>query len=146
MGMLKLEGVVHWSIPVNNLGESEKFYGEVLGMEFVGRLGNGVMTCFGLGGHSILLCERKEPLVRTSEQDNKLHHAFDVSPEMFNKACKVFHDLGIKIREPVDYRPSGFFTGRQLFVLDPSGNRIELRDPSWKPGMPRPTYDEIVNS
>jgi catechol 2,3-dioxygenase-like lactoylglutathione lyase family enzyme len=146
MGMLKLEGVVHWSIPVNNLGESEKFYGEVLGMEFVGRLGNGVMTCFALGGHSILLCERKEPLVRTSEQDNKLHHAFDVSPEMFNKACKVFHGLGIKIREPVDYRPSGFFTGRQLFVLDPSGNRIELRDPSWKPGMPRPTYDEIVNS
>ena len=35
--------------------------------------------------------------------------------------------LDIKIQEPVDYRPGGFFTGRQLFVLDPSGNRIELR-------------------
>jgi extradiol dioxygenase family protein len=144
--MLKLQGVVHWSIPVNNLDESERFYGEVLGMEFIGRLSNGVMTCFALAGHSILLCERKEPLIRTSEQDNKLHHAFDVSPEMFNKACKVFRDLGIKIREPVEYRSTGFFTGRQLFVLDPSGNRIELRDPSWKPGMPTPTYEEIVNS
>jgi hypothetical protein len=65
-------------------------------MEFVGRLSNGVMTCFAVGGHSILLCERKEPLARTTEQDNKLHHAFDVSPEMFNKACKVFHEMGDK--------------------------------------------------
>lgn len=37
-------------------------------------------------------------------------------------------------------------TGRQLFVLDPSGNRIELRDASWKRGMPMPTYEEIVNA
>lgn len=66
---------------------------------------------------------------------------------MFNKARKLFHELGIKkIHEPLDYRPGGFFTGRQLFVLDPSGNRIELRDASGKPGMPRPTYEAIVNS
>jgi hypothetical protein len=65
---------------------------------------------------------------------------------MFNRACKVFRDLGIEIHEPVDYRPGGFFTGRQLFVLDPSGNRIELRDSSWKAGMPTPTYEEICNS
>jgi catechol 2,3-dioxygenase-like lactoylglutathione lyase family enzyme len=84
--------------------------------------------------------------MRTVEQDGRLHHAFDVSPEMFDKACKLFRHLGIKIREPVDYRPGGFFTGRQLFVLDPSGNRIELRDASWKPGMPTPTYEEICNS
>ena len=51
---------------------------------------------------------------------------------MFDEACKLFHRLAIKIHEPVDYRPGGFFTGRQLFVLDPSGNRIELRDASWK--------------
>ncbi|HEU4345235.1 MAG TPA: VOC family protein [Candidatus Binatia bacterium] len=146
MGMLKLEGVVHWSIPVNNLEEAEQFYGEILGLEHVGRLVTSRMSCFTVGGHNILLCERKEPLVRTVEQDGRLHHAFDVSTEMFDTACKVFRDAGIKIREPVDYRPTGFFTGRQLFVLDPSGNRIELRDASWKAGMPTPTYDEICSS
>ena len=31
MGDIKIEGVTHWSIPVNNLEESEKFYGELLG-------------------------------------------------------------------------------------------------------------------
>jgi len=146
MGMLKLDAVVHWSIPVNNLEESEKFYGEILGLEPVGRLANSPMSCFKLGTHNILLCKRKESLVRTVEQDGRLHHAFDVSPEMFNKACKLFDELGIKIHEPVDYRPGGFFTGRQLFVLDPSGNRIELRDQSWKPGMPTPSYEEIIAS
>ena len=29
MGLLKVEGVTHWSIPVNNLEESEKFYGDL---------------------------------------------------------------------------------------------------------------------
>jgi hypothetical protein len=38
------------------------------------------------------------------------------------------------------------FTGWQLFVLDPSGNRIELRDKSWRAGMPTPAYEEIVKS
>jgi catechol 2,3-dioxygenase-like lactoylglutathione lyase family enzyme len=146
MGMLKLDAVVHWSIPVNNLEEAEKFYGEILGLERVGRLQNSPQCCFRLVSHSIILCQRKEPLTRSVEQDGRLHHAFDVSPEMFNRACKVFRDLGITIHEPVDYRRGGFFTGRQLFVLDPSGNRIELRDASWKAGMPTPTYEEICNS
>ena len=143
MGMLKLDAVVHWSIPVNNLEDSEKFYGEILGLDYAGRLATSRTACFVLGGHNILLCERQEPIVRTIQQDGRLHHAFDVSPEMFDKACKVFRDLGIRIHEPVDYRPGGFFTGRQLFVLEPSRNRIELRDFLLGAGMPTPTYEEI---
>jgi len=90
MGMLKIDGVTHWSIPVNDLAESEKFYGEILGLESKGRLGNSNMSCFVVGGHSILLCHRKEPLLRTPQQDNRLHHAFDVGPQMFERACKLF--------------------------------------------------------
>ena len=33
MGQLKIENVTHWSIPVNNLEESEEFYGDFLGLE-----------------------------------------------------------------------------------------------------------------
>ena len=146
MEKLKLDAVVHWSIPVNDLAAAEKFYGEILGLEHVGRLANSPMSCFKLGNHNILLCQRQDFIVRTVQQDGRLHHAFDVSPAMFNKACKLFHQLGIKIHEPVDYRPAGFFTGRQLFVLEPSGNRIELRDAGWIKGMPMPSYEEIVES
>lgn len=30
MGLLRVEDVTYWSIPVNNLEESEDFYGEFL--------------------------------------------------------------------------------------------------------------------
>ena len=146
MALLKLDGVTHWSIPVNNLEESEKFYSEVLGLEYQGRLGNSGMSCLTVGGHSILLCQRHDPVVRTPQQDNRLHHAFNVSPEMFERACKLFHERGIRIAEPIVYREHGFFTGRELYFLDPSGNMLEIRDATWKPGMPKPTYEGIVAS
>lgn len=145
MATLKVEGVTHWSIPVNDLDEAEKFYRDVLGLEHKGRLGNSTMSCFTAGTDSILLCRRKEPLVRTPEQDNRLHHSFTVSPEVLNKACKVFHEKGIRIDQLV-YREKGFFTGRELYFLDPSGNMLELRDPTWKSGMPTPTHEEIARS
>jgi hypothetical protein len=46
----------------------------------------------------------------------------------------------------LEYRAQGYFTGRELYFYDPSGNRLELRDPSWKKGMPEPSFDEIVTS
>ena len=146
MALLHVEGVTHWSIAVNDLAESEKFYGDLLGLESKGRLGNSNMSCFAVGGHSILLCQRKEALTRTPQQDNRLHHAFDVSPQMFERACKVFNEKGICIAEAIVYRERGHFTGRELYFLDPSGNMLELRDPTWKAGMPTPTYEEIVRS
>jgi hypothetical protein len=53
MGLLKIEGVTHWSIPVNNLAEAEKFYGDLLGLKPLGRLGNSGMSCFNVGDHNI---------------------------------------------------------------------------------------------
>ncbi len=138
MGLLKVDGVTHWSIPVNNLEEAEAFYRDVLGLEYKGRLGNSNMSCFTAGSHSILLCQRNEPIVRTPEQDNHLHHAFDVSPEMFKKGCKLFHEKGIPIVQPIVYRAKGFFTGREIYFQDPSGNILELRDATCSTGSMKP--------
>jgi len=146
MGMLKLDNVTHWSIPVNDLKEAEAFYQDVLGLDYKGRLGNSRMACFTIAGHSILLCERNEPVLRTPDQDNRLHHAFEVSPEVFEKACRLFSERGIRIAQPIVYREHGFFLGRELYFLDPSGNMLELRDPTWTSGMPTPTYEEITRS
>jgi len=141
--MLKIDGVTHWSIPVNDLEESERFYREVLGLEYRGRLGNSGMCCFTVGGHDILLCQRKDKIVRTPEQDNRLHHSFTVSPDEWEKAARLFRQLGITVQDLV-YREHGFFTGRELYFLDPSGNVLEVRDPTWKAGMPSPSHAEIV--
>ena len=143
MGILKIEGVTHWAIPVNNLEESEKFYGDLLGLESRGRLGTSLMSCFSVGDHNILLCERAEPVEEMSERDKGVHYSFTVSPETFVQACRVFHEGNIPISGLV-YRARGHFTGRELYFPDPSGNRLELCDPTWKEGMPEPSFEEIV--
>ena len=145
MGLLKIEGVTHWSIPVNNLEESEKFYGDLLGLSPLGRLGNQVMSCFNVGDHNILLCELEQPTEQASQRDPRVHHSFTVSPETFMQACKVFHERQIPI-DGLVYRGRGVFTGRELYFFDPSGNRLELRDPTWQQGMPEPPFEEIVRS
>ena len=69
MPILNVEGVTHWSIPVNDLEEAEEFYGELLGLAPVGRLGNNIMSCFNVGDHNILLCERPNPVDGPLKED-----------------------------------------------------------------------------
>lgn len=145
MGLLKVEGVTHWSIGVNDLEEAEAFYGDFLGLEPRGRLGNSPMSCFRAGDNDILLCLRDQPLPVPSPEDNRVHHSFAVSPETLIQACKLFAERNVHVDELI-YRGKGFFTGRELYFFDPSGNRLELRDPTWQEGMPEPSFDEIVRS
>mgnify|MGYP001157207564 FL=1 len=145
MGDIKIEGVTHWSVPVNDLAESEEFYGGLLGLDAKGRLGNSMMSCFNVGDHNILLCERAEPVNDMAEKEQKVHHSFTVSPETLDKAFNEFKEKNVKIAY-LTYRGQGFFTGRELYFFDPSGNRLELRDPTWHSGMPEPTLEEIYGS
>ena len=97
MSLLHVEGVTHWSIPVNNLEEAEDFYGELLGLTPVGRLGNARISCFTVGAHHILLCERAATIDHTFVEDPKVHHSFTVSPETLVRACKLFRERHIRI-------------------------------------------------
>jgi len=144
MGQLQIEGVTHWSIPVNSLDESEKFYGDLLGLKHLGRLGNSGMSCFNVGDHNILLCERSANIDKNHVEDRNVHHSFTVAPATLDRACKIFKEQKVKIDE-LYYRKGGYFPGRELYFFDPSGNRLELRDPTLKAGMPEPTYGEVVN-
>jgi extradiol dioxygenase family protein len=140
MGLLSIEGVTHWSIPVNDLDESEKFYGDLLGLTHRGRLGGALISCFAVGENNILLCQQPQPLEKSAVG---VHHSFTVAPETLDRACKVLRDEKVNV-DVLIYRGQGFFTGRELYFYDPSGNRLELRDPTWVKGMPEPTMDEII--
>ena len=145
MGELSVQGMTHWSIPVNDLDESEEFYGGLLGLESKGRLGNNTMSCFNVGDHNILLCESPTAGTERSEDDSGAHHSFTVSPETFELACRVFHQRNIPI-DHLTYRARGWCTGRELYFFDPSGNRLELRDPTWTEGMPEPSFEELAGA
>ena len=145
MGLLQIEGITHWSIPVNDLAEAEQFYGELLGLNARGRLGNSGMSCFSVGDQNILLCERSPGIDKSHTEEQNVHHSFTVSPETLVKACKIFQERKVPI-DRLYYRAKGFFTGRELYFFDPSGNRLELRDPTWQTGMPEPTFEELARS
>jgi len=145
MGLLKIEGITHWSIPVNSLDESEKFYGDLLGLNPRGRLGNSGMSCFSVGDQNILLCERASDVDKSHKEEQNVHHSFTVSPETLVQACKIFKERKVPI-DRLYYRAKGYFTGRELYFFDPSGNRLELRDPTWQAGMPELTFDELASS
>jgi hypothetical protein len=78
---------------------------------------------------NILLRERKEALTRTPKQDNRLHHAFMVSPEMWEKGLSLLHQNGSTAAEPIVYREESHFTGREFYFFDPSDNMLELCGP-----------------
>ena len=145
MGILKVEDVTHWSIGVNDLEESENFYGELLGLTPLGRLGNSGLSCFGAGEHKILLAQREYPMDTSTHEDRGVHHSFTVRPETLVQACKVFREKNVRVDELI-YRAVGVFTGKELYFFDPSGNRLELRDPTWEKGMPEPTIEEMARS
>ena len=141
--MIKIQGVTHWSIRVNDLEESERFYRDVLNLEYKGRLSGGGMACFSVDGNNILLAQRRTPVFNRALEDAPLHHSFLVEPACFEDSCRLLHEIGVHIDSLV-YRERGFFTGRELYFNDPSGNRLELRDATWQPGMPTPGLAEII--
>ena len=103
------------------------------------------MSCFNVGDHNILLCERSSEVDKAHVEERNVHHSFTVAPETLAQACKIFKEKKVPI-DRLYYRGRGYFTGRELYFFDPSGNRLELRDPTWKAGMPEPTFDEVARS
>lgn len=142
--MIKVDGVTHFSLPVRDLAEAEKFYQEIVGLEYRGRL-NSAMACVSIGGTNILLCETRDmPAIDPADARNShVHHSFHMAPEEWEKGVRLLADRNVPISY-LEYREKGYFTGREIYFLDPSGNRIEFRDPTWKPGMPKPTIEEIL--
>ena len=65
MAGLGVQGMTHWSIPVNNLDEAEEFYGGLLGLEHKGRLGNNSMSCYSTG-------DTNHPALRAEDAGQRL--------------------------------------------------------------------------
>jgi catechol 2,3-dioxygenase-like lactoylglutathione lyase family enzyme len=140
--MIQIEGITHWAIPVNDLDESEVFYRDVLGLEYKGRLPGGRMACVTVGDNRILLCQRTEKLTDETPDQHATHYSFTVNPDSFEDGIRTLRENNVPIVSLV-YRQNGFFLGRELYFLDPSGNRLELRDATWQAGMPTPPLEEL---
>jgi len=134
---VSVKGLVHWAIPVDDLEESQRFYTEVLGMEYRGPVGP-EMRCVQFGDTKVLLCRRYQTAEASSRQSPQ-HLAFLVGTEDFDRAAENMRSWGVAVQRPsgppdtirgdVEFRREGVFVGRSLYFDDPSGNRLEIHDP-----------------
>jgi catechol 2,3-dioxygenase-like lactoylglutathione lyase family enzyme len=123
--MLKTKGVLHFTIPVKNLDRSEKFYGDILGFEKVGRTERIVFMRAGEDFFNLTFSEN--PITLNATGRHEIHSAFRVTPQTYEEVLKLLPAKGVEIFKQED-RCVGVFVGRSAYVRDPDGNVIEFID------------------
>ena len=135
---MKVKSVYHVGIPVNDLDRAQKFYTEVLGMQFMNRVGGDPNNPDALeihgkvqrldrlrcGNDDVVLFERPRPLRHDAlDEDGIAHQAFDMDWSDYEEALKKAKELGTFHR--IVERSSG----KTIYMFVTEGNYLELHFP-----------------
>ena len=123
--MLKIEGVLHFTIPVKDLDRSEKFYTEILGFTKLHRTDR--IVFLRAGDDFFNLTYSDNPINPNAGNRHEIHSAFIVTPPAYDEALKILPEQGVEIFKQEDRR-SGVFVGRSAYIRDPDSNVIEIID------------------
>ena len=124
--MIKTSGLVHMMIPVSDTAASRRFYCDLLGLELVSDHGHLV---FLKSGDDFVLLGRSEVSIQSNVgDDHRIHQAFRVTDEEYDRALAFLREKGIKVFKEED-RDKGVFVGRSAYFHDPDRNVIELHAP-----------------
>jgi predicted enzyme related to lactoylglutathione lyase len=114
-------GLHHVAISVKELEPAVRFYADVMGFEQLDRPDFGFPGAwFQAGDHQIHLMEMAD-----AQPDPRQHYALRVDD--LDAAMAAITAAGGDVRRAM---PEVAGAGRQAFVRDPSGNRIELNEPN----------------
>jgi len=94
--MLKVEGVLHFTIPVKDLDRSEKFYTGVLGFEKIG--GTDRIVFLRAGEDYFNLTYSENPITTNVGDRHEIHSAFRLTPQAYDEALRALPARGIEIR------------------------------------------------
>src|SRR5436305_13991243 len=113
MSAVQTLGLVHFSLPANDVEESLRFYTDVLGMTFRGKVGpTGRCVVTSDGAVNIVLAERPTPLPleeQTARDGALCHYAFYVKSEDFDLAVDTIKESGAKFDDEIEWRNTGTF-------------------------------------
>jgi len=126
-------GILETAVYAADLDAAEHFYGTILGMKRVARVGNRHVF-FACGQQMFLIFNPQE--TRQPYRAGALavpphgavgpgHFAFRVSADELKDWKQHLETHGIEIESIVDW-PQG---GRSLYVRDPAGNSVEFAEP-----------------
>jgi catechol 2,3-dioxygenase-like lactoylglutathione lyase family enzyme len=126
--MALVDGFSHLVVQVTDLNRSEKFYHEVLGLDFVGRdlvKEEGPNSLLKMNtGQMVLLVQvpKVEPFRPNS---NSIHHAWLLTVEQYRRAQERLKSLGYNIEDSrEEFRALG---ERSMDVFDPDGHRYQVQ-------------------
>jgi catechol 2,3-dioxygenase-like lactoylglutathione lyase family enzyme len=118
---MQTTGLHHVAISVRELEPAVRFYADVMGFEQIDRPDFGFPGAwFQAGDHQIHLMEMPD-----AAPDPRQHYALRVAD--LDAAVAAITAAGGKVRVDSNVVPGA---GRQGFLRDPSGNRIELNEPN----------------
>jgi catechol 2,3-dioxygenase-like lactoylglutathione lyase family enzyme len=118
--MIKIKGFNHSAVRISDAERATAFYEKVLGLSRIPRPNFPFAGAwYGVGSNAIHLISSEN---RGRKPDPLgAHIAFDV--EDFDETKRALGEMGIEFLEA----PANMGAGRQLWILDPDGNTIELR-------------------
>src|SRR5262249_39546458 len=119
--MIKIRGFNHTALRITDADRAISFYDKVLGLKPLASRPN-----FGFGGAWLGVGENQIHLISADKREGVInplgpHVALDV--EDFDDTKRQLKEMGIEFLEA----PSNMGIGRQLWILDPDGNTVELR-------------------
>ena len=118
--MIKIKALNHAAFRVSDVAKAANFYESVIGLKRLPRpnfpFGG---AWYGTGNNALHIISSEN---RGQKPDPLgAHVAFDV--EDFDETKRTLKEMGIEFLEA----PSNMGAGRQLWILDPDGNTVELR-------------------
>ena len=123
--MPKVEGVLHFTIPVKDLDRSEKFYADILGFTKIARTER--IVFMRAGDDFFNLTYSENPITQNAAGRHEIHSAFIGVPHIYEDLRKSLPEKGVEIFKEEDRR-AGVFVGRSAYIRDPDGNVIEFID------------------
>jgi catechol 2,3-dioxygenase-like lactoylglutathione lyase family enzyme len=135
--MVRPSRIYHSGIPANDLDRARAFYTEVLGLEWIERLGGPssrsqnvnrpegwrptYLDRFRCGDDELVIFERPWPRERAAyREDGITHQAFEVPIERFDEALAT-------IRAQANFdQVIERTSGKTIYFFDPEGNYVEL--------------------
>lgn len=129
-----IEGILETALYAEDLDAAERFYGSVLGLEKITRVGNRHVF-FSLGQSVLLIFNPAETSIAPAPDALPVpphgakgagHACFRVSGERLDAMAERLKSFGVVIES--DFRwPGG---ARSLYFRDPAGNSLECSEPA----------------
>ncbi|MBZ4220156.1 MAG: VOC family protein [Chlorobium sp.] len=119
---MKLTGISHITLRVNDLRLSEGFYGGILGLKLDHRVGANI-TYLRINSDMLVLVKAETPGSPEARDIRVDHFGFRLASDAeVDAAARYLDEMGVHMVT----RPAFRREGRAFFVMDPDGNLVEF--------------------